>query len=69
VRVLVREGRSFDQLTLDDWREHSSLFDADVRQAVTAAASVGKKRTPQSTHPGAVATALAELQGWVKASG
>ena len=27
-----------------------------------------KKRTPQSTHPDAVAKALAEVQGWVKAS-
>ena len=68
VRRLVREGRSFDELTLDDWRAHSPLFDADVRQAVTAAASVGKKRTPQSTHPDAVAKSLAELQAWVKAS-
>jgi len=68
VRRLVREGRSFDQLTVEDWRAHSPLFDADVRQAVTAAASVGKKRTPQSTHPDAVARALGELQGWVKAS-
>jgi argininosuccinate lyase len=68
VRRLVRERRSFDDLTLEDWRSHSPLFDADVRQAVTAAASVGKKRTPQSTHPDAVAKALAEVQGWVKAS-
>ena len=37
-------------------------------QAVTAAASVGKKRTPQSTHPDAVAKSLAELQAWLKAS-
>jgi argininosuccinate lyase len=68
VRRLVRERRSFDDLTLEDWRSHSPLFDADVRQAVTAAASVGKKRTPQSTHPDAVAKALVEVQGWVKAS-
>ncbi len=68
VRRLVGEGRSFDQLTLDDWRAHSPLFDADVREAVTAAASVGKKRTPQSTRPDAVAKALGELQGWLQAS-
>jgi argininosuccinate lyase len=65
VRQLVNEGRSFDALTLDDWRTHSPLFDADVYQAVSAAASVGKKRTPQSTHPDAVAQALAELQTWL----
>jgi len=37
----------------------------DVRQAVTPLASVEKKRTPQSTHPKAVAAALAETQTWL----
>jgi argininosuccinate lyase len=65
VRRLVRERRSFESLTLDEWRAHSALFDADVRDAITAAASVGRKRTPQSTHPQSVAAALAELNGWI----
>jgi argininosuccinate lyase len=68
VRQLVGEGRSFDALRLDEWRKHSPLFDADVHQAVTAAASVGKKRTPQSTHPDAVAQALGELRSWLATS-
>jgi hypothetical protein len=38
-----------------------------VRQAVTAAASVAKKRTPQSTHPDSVRAALGELREWLKA--
>ena len=65
VRQLVGEARSFDALSLDEWRKHSSLFDADVYQAVSAAASVGKKRTPQSTHPDAVAQSLGELRTWL----
>ena len=68
VRRLVREGRSFDALTLDEWRAHSPLFEEDVREAVTAAASVAKKRTPQSTHPDAVSSALEELKGWLSQS-
>jgi argininosuccinate lyase len=68
VRRLVREGRSFDTLTLDEWRAHSPLFEADVRDAVTAAASVARKRTPQSTHPDAVSSALAELKAWLSRS-
>jgi hypothetical protein len=28
---------------------------------------VAKKRTPQSTHPDAVAAALVELRGWLEA--
>ena len=65
VRQLVDERRSFDALTLDEWRAHSPLFDADVRSAVTSAASVARKRTPQSTHPDAVARSLADLRAWI----
>jgi argininosuccinate lyase len=65
VRRLVRERRSFDQLTLDDWRVHSPLFDADVSRSITPLASIARKRTPQSTSPDAVAAALAETRHWI----
>jgi argininosuccinate lyase len=65
VRRLVLERRSFETLTLDEWRAHSALFDADVRHVITPAASVARKRTPQSTHPDAVARALADLRRWI----
>ena len=64
VRRLVKDGRSFDQLSLAEWREHSPLFDDDVRHAITPEASVARKRTPQSTSPEAVAAALAETREW-----
>jgi argininosuccinate lyase len=67
VRRLVRAQRSFDDMTVDEWRAHSPLFEADVQQAVTAAASVVKKRTPQSTHPDAVDASLRELEAWLSA--
>jgi argininosuccinate lyase len=66
VRSLLEEGRSFESLSLDDWRRHSPLFEADVREAITASASVARKHTPQSTHPDAVATSLAELRAWIE---
>jgi argininosuccinate lyase len=65
VRRLLREGRGFDALTVDEWRSHSPLFDADVREAITPEASVRRKRTPQSTHPDAVGVALKELRDWI----
>jgi argininosuccinate lyase len=65
VRRLLNERRSFDSLSLDEWRTHSPLFDPDVQTAVTPAASVARKRTPQSTNPDAVATALGELRAWI----
>ena len=66
VRRLVDERRSFDQLTLEEWRQHSPLFEADVRTAITPLASVRKKRTPQSTAPEAVAAALTETREWLR---
>ena len=65
VRRLLREGRGFDELSIDEWRAHSPLFDADVRAAITPDASVRRKRTPQSTHPDSVASALRELRDWL----
>ena len=66
VRRLIAERRTFESLTLDEWRAHSMLFDAGVRDAITPAASVARKRTPQSTHPDAVAAALADLRQWLR---
>ena len=68
VRRLLTEGRGFDDLSVDEWRRHSPLFEADVRQAVSASASVARKRTPQSTHPDSVAAALAELKTWLRSA-
>jgi len=65
VRRLVEEGRSFDDLTIAEWRQHSPLFADDVTAAVTPLASVLKKHTPQSTAPKAVAAALAEMREWL----
>ncbi len=66
VRRLVGERRSFDVLTIDEWRAHSPLFDADVKASITPEASVGRKTTPQSTHPDAVAGALKDLRAWIE---
>ena len=65
VRQLVAAGRGFSSLTLDEWRAHSDLFDADIVQHVTPRASVEAKRTPQSTSPEAVGKALNELNRWL----
>jgi argininosuccinate lyase len=67
VRRLVAEKRAFDDLSLEEWRTHSPLFDPDVRTSITPAASIAKKRTPQSTHPDAVGKALDEAKAWLAA--
>ena len=65
VRQLLAQKRDFESLSLDEWRDASHLFGDDVRQHVTAAASVRVRKTPQSTHPDAVAANLRELRGWL----
>ena len=65
VRRLLAEKRDFESLSLDEWRQSSELFRDDVKQHVTAAASVRVRKTPQSTHPDAVQAALKALRGWL----
>jgi argininosuccinate lyase len=65
VRRLLSENRSFDDLSIQVWRQHSPLFAEDVREAVTPLASISKKRTPQSTAPEAVAAALEDTRRWL----
>lgn len=67
VRRLLSEGRDFDSLTLDQWRAFHPSFGEDVKTAITPEASVGARRTPQSTHPSAVAAVLADTRGWLSA--
>jgi argininosuccinate lyase len=67
VRKLVAERREFEQLSLDDWRAASELFEADIVTRVTPGVSVAAKRTPQSTAPAAVAARLAEARRWLAA--
>jgi argininosuccinate lyase len=69
VRRLVEEKRSFEALTADEWRAHSPLLEPDVQAFITPAASVARKRTPQSTQPDAVATALSDVRAWVAQQG
>jgi argininosuccinate lyase len=67
VRQLIAEGRDFAALTVDEWRRFSTLFDQSVIGVVTPEASVRSRRTPQSTHPDAVAAALADVNRWLRA--
>lgn len=65
VRQLLADGRDIEALSLDEWQAFSPLFAGDVKARVTAAASVRARRTPQSTHPDAVAARLTELTAWL----
>jgi argininosuccinate lyase len=66
VRRLVTDGREFESLTLAEWQAASDQFGADVVGRVTPRMSVEAKRTPQSTAPEAVRTALADVHQWLE---
>jgi argininosuccinate lyase len=68
VRTLLAEGRDFSDLSQEEWRKASDAFGDDAPEAATARASVGAKRTPQSTAPAAVTAAIAESRAWLAAS-
>ena len=65
VRDLLARGRDFDSLTPEEWRGYDPRFGSDTGARVTSRASVGGRRTPQSTGPDAVACALAAVRAWV----
>jgi argininosuccinate lyase len=65
VRDLVASRREFADLSPAEWRAFSPAFGDDVRDAISARAAVAARRTPQSTHPDAVAAMLADAQAWV----
>jgi argininosuccinate lyase len=67
VRRLVADGRDFSALSMGEWAAFSPLFEPDVLQVITPAAAVAARRTPQSTNPAAVASALAEVRRWLDA--
>jgi argininosuccinate lyase len=68
-RRLLDAGRDFESLQPDEWRAYSELFGDDIRDRITARASVAARRTPQSTRPEAVEAALQETRAWLAAAG
>jgi argininosuccinate lyase len=66
VRDLVEAGSEFGHLSLDDWRRYDERFDEGVFDAMTPEAAVRARRTPQSTGPEAVTTALGEVKMWIE---
>jgi len=69
VRDLLAQGRDFESLTPEEWRGYDARFGAGGGARVTSRASVGARRTPQSTSPEAVASALAAVRAWVGEQG
>ena len=69
VRDLLAQGRDFESLRPEEWQGYDDRFGADTAARVTSRASIGARRTPQSTGPGPVANALAAVRAWVGEQG
>jgi argininosuccinate lyase len=65
-RDLYEAGTDYTSMSLEHWRKYHDLFDDRIFAAVTPEAAVAARLTPQSTNPGAVAAALAEIQQWLR---
>lgn len=64
VRRLLQEGRTFDGLSVDQWAAVHPAFAGEMAAVIAPESSVRARRTPQSTHPDAVAAAVEELRAW-----
>jgi argininosuccinate lyase len=65
VRHLIAARRDFSDLSPAEWQSFSPSFGTDIGEAITARAAVAARRTPQSTHPDAVARTVAAMRAWV----
>ncbi|MEE2635813.1 MAG: argininosuccinate lyase [Acidobacteriota bacterium] len=66
VRDLLATRRDFTSLSREDWQRYHPQLDADTATRITAHGSVTARRTPQSTAPDAVASALRDVGEWVQ---
>jgi argininosuccinate lyase len=64
-RDLYEQGREFSSLSLADWQAYDPVFESGVLSVITPEAAVRARRTPQSTHPDAVARHLADTKDWL----
>jgi argininosuccinate lyase len=58
VRDLQKQHRSFTDMELDDWREHSNLFDEDVLELFDVERSLRRKEVPGGPGPKMVSRQL-----------
>jgi argininosuccinate lyase len=67
VKRLLREGKGFDALSIEEWRSFNPLFDAGIFRVIMPRTAIGARRTPQSTNPAAVGAALNDVARWLEA--
>ena len=67
VKQCIHQGRSLDDLTLEELRQESELFTEDVYQAIALSTCVSRRSLRGGTAPSAVEASIRAAQAWLKA--
>ncbi|MBN1777220.1 MAG: argininosuccinate lyase [Clostridiales bacterium] len=65
VKQCIREGRSLEELSLEELQKESPLFEADVYQTITLSACVSRRNLRGGTAPKAVADSIRIAEMWL----
>ncbi|MBE0600222.1 MAG: argininosuccinate lyase [Firmicutes bacterium] len=67
VRQCIAQGRSLDDLSLEELRSESELFDGDIYQAIALKTCVARRSLRGGPAPSAVARSIEIAETWLKA--
>ena len=62
----IAEGKSLDDLTLDEYREESPVFENDIYEAIDVHTCVDKRNTIGAPGPKAMEQVIAINKKWIK---
>ncbi len=66
VKQCVREGRGLEELSLAELRRHSTLFEADIFQAISLTACVSRRNLRGGPAPNAVEDSIRAAENWLQ---
>ena len=65
VRYCVDNNKTFDQLTIEEFKQHSELFEEDIYHEISLEASVGARKSYGGTAPEAVKVQMANAEAFL----
>ena len=66
VKQCIQQGRSLEELSLEELRRESELFDTDVYEAIALKTCVARRSLRGGTSPDAVADSIGIAEAWLK---
>ena len=65
VRYCVDHNKTFDQLTMEEFKQHSELFDEDIYHEISLESSVGARKSYGGTAPEAVKVQMEHAEAFL----